>query len=100
MTGIVTVDCKNDSKHEGLLLSVDATVNMQLSSKNVGLFEAFYNSARVSFVLNGVLSVPNVIKFFFILLCIAYSVDQCGCRDCKKWQIFCWSYGDSIRSTA
>ena len=47
LTGLIVVDCKNDSKHDGIFLSVEATVNMQLSSKNVGLFEAFYNSARV-----------------------------------------------------
>lgn len=46
LAGLIAVDCKNDAKHDGLFLSVDATVNMQLSSKNVGLFEAFYNSAR------------------------------------------------------
>ncbi|XP_017488869.1 PREDICTED: Down syndrome critical region protein 3 homolog [Rhagoletis zephyria] len=46
LTGLIVVDCKNDSKHDGIFLSVEATVNMQLSSKNVGLFEAFYNSAR------------------------------------------------------
>lgn len=50
LSGVVVVDCKTDSKHDGLYLSVDANVNMQLSSKNVGVFEAFYNSVRVLLV--------------------------------------------------
>lgn len=48
LTGIIVFDCKNESRHEGITLSVDGCVNMQLSSKNVGIFEAFYNSVKVS----------------------------------------------------
>lgn len=47
LTGVIVIDCKSESKYESIILSVDGTVNMQLSSKNVGIFEAFYNSVKV-----------------------------------------------------
>lgn len=40
-------DSKAESRHEGITLTVEGFVNMQLSSKNVGIFEAFYNSVKV-----------------------------------------------------
>jgi hypothetical protein len=46
LTGVVVFDCKSESRHEGITLSVEGLVNMQLSSKNVGIFEAFYNSVK------------------------------------------------------
>ncbi|RWS20406.1 Down syndrome critical region protein 3-like protein, partial [Leptotrombidium deliense] len=46
LTGLIVFDCKTESRHEGITLSVEGIVNMQLSSKNVGIFEAFYNSAK------------------------------------------------------
>jgi len=46
VAGRILFESKNESKHEGITLSVEGTVNMQLSSKNVGLFEAFYNSVK------------------------------------------------------
>lgn len=49
LTGFILIDCKHDCKHEEIILCVDAQVNMQISSKNVGVFEAFYNSAKVRF---------------------------------------------------
>jgi hypothetical protein len=39
-------------QHNGIYLSLDGIVNINLSTKNVGVFEAFYNSAKVSHVLN------------------------------------------------
>ncbi len=50
MTGVIVFECKSESRHEGIVLSVEATVNMQLSSKNVGIFEAFYNSVKVRLI--------------------------------------------------
>lgn len=48
LQGSVIFDSKSESRHDGITLSVEGTVNMQLSSKSVGLFEAVYNSVRVS----------------------------------------------------
>lgn len=38
----------SDVKHDGIFLTMEGSVNLQLSSKNVGIFEAFYNSVKVS----------------------------------------------------
>ncbi|XP_054160872.1 vacuolar protein sorting-associated protein 26C-like [Oppia nitens] len=46
LSGVVVFECKSECRHEGIVLSVDGSVNMQLSSKNVGIFEAFYNSVK------------------------------------------------------
>lgn len=47
MTGFVIIDTRTEVVHQGLTLTMDGAVNMQLSSKSVGLFEAFYQSAKV-----------------------------------------------------
>ncbi|CAG0915933.1 unnamed protein product [Notodromas monacha] len=46
MTGLLVLSCKSDFRHEGITLFLDGTVNLQLSSKTFGLFEAFYNSVK------------------------------------------------------
>lgn len=37
---------QGDFSHNGIFLSLDGQVNLQLSSKNVGRFEAFYNTVK------------------------------------------------------
>lgn len=49
------IENKAQSKHEGIYLSIDANVNMQLSSKNVGIFEAFHNLAKASIGPDGII---------------------------------------------
>ena len=44
--GYIIVESKSEVKHEGISLSMDGNVTMQLSAKNVGILEAFYNSAK------------------------------------------------------
>ena len=48
MSGVVLIHSRGETSHNGVTLSVDGAVNLQLSPKNVGLFEAFYNSIKVS----------------------------------------------------
>ena len=48
MSGVVIVQSKTEVQHQGIILTVDGAVNLQLSPKSVGLFEAFYNSVKVS----------------------------------------------------
>ncbi|RWS01546.1 Down syndrome critical region protein 3-like protein [Dinothrombium tinctorium] len=52
LTGVIVFDCKSESRHEGITLTVEGMVNMQLSSKNVGIFEAFYNSVKPVSLIN------------------------------------------------
>lgn len=44
--GVVLVNTKNDLSHSGLTLTMEGSVNLQLSAKSVGVFEAFYNSLK------------------------------------------------------
>ncbi len=50
--GLVVVQSKNDVVHTGITLFVEGSVNMQLSAKGVGLFEAFYNSVKPISLIN------------------------------------------------
>lgn len=47
ITGIIQIVANSDFKHDGITLTMEGAVNLQLSSKNVGIFEAFYNSVKV-----------------------------------------------------
>lgn len=44
--GVVVVSAKSDLSHNGLTLTMEGSVNLQLSAKSVGVFEAFYNSLK------------------------------------------------------
>ena len=44
--GVVVVSTKSDLSHNGLTLTMEGSVNLQLSAKSVGVFEAFYNSLK------------------------------------------------------
>ncbi|XP_060054683.1 vacuolar protein sorting-associated protein 26C isoform X1 [Erinaceus europaeus] len=46
LSGVVVVSAKDAVQHQGLSLTVEGTVNLQLSAKSVGVFEAFYNSVK------------------------------------------------------
>ena len=48
MAGTVLVSSRGDCSHQGITLSAEGSVSLQLSSKSVGVFEAFYNSVKVS----------------------------------------------------
>jgi hypothetical protein len=46
-------------QHNGIYLTLDGTVNINLSTKNVGVFEAFYNSAKPIQMINYSLEVSK-----------------------------------------
>ncbi|KAM3958312.1 vacuolar protein sorting-associated protein 26C [Aphomia sociella] len=46
IAGVVVVESSGDLRHEGLSLVMEGIVNLQLSTKNVGIFEAFSNSIK------------------------------------------------------
>jgi len=46
IVGVVVVSSKGSSSHNGITLVLVGTVNLQLSAKSVGLFEAFYNALK------------------------------------------------------
>ena len=52
IAGVVVVQSKSDVAHQGVTLTMEGTVSLQLSAKSVGLFEAFYNSLKVLILIN------------------------------------------------
>ncbi|XP_017275399.1 vacuolar protein sorting-associated protein 26C [Kryptolebias marmoratus] len=46
VSGVIVLSCKEATQHHGISLSMEGIVNLQLSSKSVGVFEAFYNSVK------------------------------------------------------
>ncbi|XP_064213486.1 vacuolar protein sorting-associated protein 26C isoform X3 [Tribolium castaneum] len=46
ITGVIAISSTSDLKHDGITLTVEGCVNLQLSSKNVGIIDAFYNSVK------------------------------------------------------
>lgn len=47
LSGVVVITSKDSVQHQGVSLTMEGTVNLQLSAKSVGVFEAFYNSVKV-----------------------------------------------------
>ncbi|KAI4470875.1 vacuolar protein sorting 26 related [Holotrichia oblita] len=46
VSGLLVISSNSDLKHDGITLIMEGYVNLQLSSKNVGIIEAFYNSVK------------------------------------------------------
>ncbi|MFT7818644.1 Down syndrome critical region protein 3 [Arapaima gigas] len=46
LAGVVVISSKEAVQHQGISLTMEGLVNLQLSSKSVGVFEAFYNSVK------------------------------------------------------
>ncbi|XP_005100134.1 vacuolar protein sorting-associated protein 26C [Aplysia californica] len=59
IAGVVVVQSKGDLQHQGITLTMEGMVNLQLSAKSVGLFEAFYNSLKPIQVLMYTLEVAK-----------------------------------------
>lgn len=51
VTGVIIITTNSDFKHDGILLTMEGTANLQVSSKNVGILEAFYNAVKVRTLL-------------------------------------------------
>jgi hypothetical protein len=46
--GTVVISTPTSFKHNGITITVDGSVQLHLSGKSVGVFEAFYNSTKVN----------------------------------------------------
>lgn len=62
-------------KHDGITLAMEGTVNLQLSARNVGIFDAFYNSVKVSAVpvANVIIVFVKRILHYLQIFCLALS---------------------------
>lgn len=61
--GVVVVTSKGEISHNGLSLTLEGSVNLQLSAKSVGVFEAFYNSLKPIQLINYTLELVKPGKF-------------------------------------
>lgn len=52
VSGVVQIVCGSETKHDGIALALEGSVNLQISNKNVGIFEALYNSVKPIALLN------------------------------------------------
>ena len=60
ITGSIIVNTPSELYHSGISLVCEGTVNLQLSARSVGLFEAFYSSLKPITLVNINLNVvPN-----------------------------------------
>ncbi|XP_076325723.1 vacuolar protein sorting-associated protein 26C isoform X4 [Tachypleus tridentatus] len=59
VSGVVVIDSKGEVKHEGIALSIEGNVSMQLSAKNVGIFEAFYSSVKPIQLIHCILEIAK-----------------------------------------
>lgn len=68
VAGFILLQTNSDVKHDGIFLSMEGSVNLQLSSRNFGILDAFYNSVKVRIHLIVRLQIYDV------------TVGQAGCR--------------------
>lgn len=61
--GVVVITSKGDISHNGLSLTLEGSVNLQLSAKSIGVFEAFYNSLKPIQLVNYTLELVKPGKF-------------------------------------
>lgn len=68
--GVIIVQSKTDLAHNGISLAMDGTVNLQLSAKSVGVFEAFYNSIKPITLVNQTVEIQKTGKLYHSLIFI------------------------------
>uniref|UniRef100_A0A8C9K7A8 Vacuolar protein sorting-associated protein 26C n=1 Tax=Panthera tigris altaica TaxID=74533 RepID=A0A8C9K7A8_PANTA len=61
--GVVVISGKDSIQHQGVSLTVEGSVNLQLSAKSVGVFEAFYNSVKPIQIINSTIEMVKPGKF-------------------------------------
>lgn len=62
--GLIIVQSKVDLAHNGISLVMDGIVNLQLSAKSVGVFEAFYNSIKPITLVNQAVEIQKPGKLY------------------------------------
>ena len=62
VSGVVIVRSDSKISHQGISLNVEGAVNLQLSARSVGLFEAFYSSIKPMDLVNYGITICNAGK--------------------------------------
>ncbi|XP_072471070.1 vacuolar protein sorting-associated protein 26C isoform X1 [Notamacropus eugenii] len=63
LSGVVVISSKDPVQHQGILLTMEGLVNLQLSAKSVGMFEAFCNSVKPIQVITSSIEIVKPGKF-------------------------------------
>jgi hypothetical protein len=63
IAGDIIINSSTPAVHNGIFLTLDGMVNINLSTKNVGVFEAFYNSAKPIQLINYSMEISKAGKF-------------------------------------
>ncbi|KAM4887346.1 vacuolar protein sorting-associated protein 26C isoform 3-T3 [Thomomys bottae] len=63
LSGVVVISSKDPVQHQGVFLTMEGTVNLQLSAKSVGMFEAFYNSVKPIQIITSTMEMVRPGKF-------------------------------------
>ena len=125
MSGMVVVDSRSDTRHDGITLAIDGLVSIQLSAKSAGLLESIVSSSKVSFsyvhlivsiqgaggfcFINGNIYVLIVLLFSYLLyiflqaqlminviIISAHPFGQSFYCDCKVWKVTSRADRDSL----
>lgn len=64
MKGVIVVQSRGELAHNGITLAMEGAVNLQLSAKSVGVFEAFYNSLKPIQLVNYSLEIAKPGKLY------------------------------------
>jgi len=62
--GVIVVQSRGELTHNGITLTMEGAVNLQLSAKSVGVFEAFYNSLKPIQLVNYSLEIAKPGKLY------------------------------------
>ena len=67
VSGLVVVQNKGVQSHNGIVLSVEGVAQLQLSSKSVGAFQAFYDSVKPITMLSLTFEAAKPGKLFVVV---------------------------------
>ncbi|XP_044762606.1 vacuolar protein sorting-associated protein 26C isoform X3 [Coccinella septempunctata] len=59
VSGIIQISASTDVKHEGIILTMEGAVNLQISSRNAGIIDAFYNSVKPIILVNSTCEISS-----------------------------------------
>lgn len=59
VTGYLILDCKSEVRHDGITMTMDGVISLQLSAKSAGLLESFVNSSKPIPIVNTAIEVSK-----------------------------------------
>ncbi|XP_045468833.1 uncharacterized protein LOC123676721 isoform X2 [Harmonia axyridis] len=59
VNGIIQITSSTDIKHDGIMLTMEGAVNLQISSRNAGIIDAFYSSVKPILLVNSTCEISS-----------------------------------------